>query len=335
MELPVITAIVLLLAWAGLLSARLGCYKKQMKHLLQELEIAEQDDTNILFTSIAHIGQTEAVISALNHIMDKNRLVKERLLRENHSYRESITSISHDIRTPLTSAKGYMQLLRSQNVPLQKRLEYAAIVEQRLDALADMLNQLFLYTRIEAGELPLVMEKINAGNLFAETLSMFYHDFSEKGCEPHVQITKTPCQIRADRQAFVRIIENLIKNALVHGTGDYEMSLLTEDTYAVIRAANRTDSIEEADIACIFDRFYTTDLSRSRKTTGLGLAIVKELAQQMDGKASAALDGTTFSIEIRLPLWDITPDSDVSAQSLCRSYNKQPSSQTPAGILRP
>lgn len=327
MEISMITVIIiLLLIWTGILSARLGCYKKQMNHLLEELQIAEQEDTNILFTSIAHISQTEAVISALNHVMENNRLVKERLLRENRSYRESITSISHDIRTPLTSAKGYMQMLRSENIPMQKRLEYARIVEQRLDALTEMLNQLFLYTRIEAGELPLVMEKINAGNLIAETLSMFYQDFLEKDYEPHVRIPQTPCQIRADRQAFVRIIENLIKNALVHGTGDYEMSLLTEDTYAVIRAANRTDSIEAADVAYIFDRFYTTDLSRSRKTTGLGLAIVKELTQQMNGKASATLDGTVFSIEIRLPLWNFTPDSDAFAQSHGRSYNTQPSS---------
>lgn len=326
MEISMIAVMILLLIQTGILCARLGCYKKQMNHLLQELQIAEQQDTNILFTSIAHINQTEAVISALNHIMENNRLVKERLLRENRSYRESITSISHDIRTPLTSAKGYMQLLRAENIPVQKRLEYARIVEQRLDALTEMLNQLFLYTRIEAGELPLVMEKINAGNLFAETLSMFYQDFLEKDCEPHVRISQTPCQIRADRQAFVRIIENLIKNALVHGTGDYEMSLLTEDTYAVIRASNRTDSIEAADVAHIFDRFYTTDLSRSRKTTGLGLAIVKELTQQMNGKASAALDGTIFSIEIRLPLWNFTPDSDAFAQSPGRSYNTQPSS---------
>ena len=305
MEILIITVIVLLLVWTGILSARLGCYKKQMQHLLQELQIAKQDDTNILFTSIAHIDSTEAVISTLNQIMEKNRIVKERLLWENRSYRESITSISHDIRTPLTSAKGYIQLLCAENIPTQKRLEYAAIVEQRLNALTEMLNQLFLYARIEAGELPLVIEKINAGNLFTETLSMFYNDFLEKDCEPHVQITQTPCQIRADRQAFVRMIENLLKNALVHGTGDYEMSLLTEDQYAVIRVSNRTDSIESSDIDYIFDRFYTTDISRSRKTTGLGLAIVKELTQQMNGKVSAALDGTIFSIEIRLPLWDV------------------------------
>lgn len=302
MKLFFTLCILLLLTGTGILSARLGCYKKQMKHLLHELDIAQQDETNVLFTSAVHIGQTEAVILALNRMMEKNRSNREQLLRENRSYRESITSISHDIRTPLTSAKGYMQLLCSEQIPVQKRNAYAKIVEQRLDTLTEMLDQLFLYTRIEAGELPLTIERVNAGNLFAETISMFYTDFLNKGCEPDVQLSHTPCQIQADRQALCRIIENLIKNALIHGTGDYELSVLAESTDVCIRAANRTDSIEEADIDYIFDRFYTTDKSRSRRTTGLGLAIVKELTQQMGGTAAAALEGNRFSIEIRFPM---------------------------------
>lgn len=193
-------------------------------------------------------------------------------------------------------------MLRLKQLPQEKRLEYMLTVEQRLDALSEMLDQLFLYTRIEAGELSLVMEKVNATNLFAETLSMFYQDFPDKGCAPDVQITQKPCHVTADRQALIRIMENLIKNALVHGTGDYQMALYPEHTDVVIFVANRTDSIETRDLEYIFDRFFTTDLSRSRKTTGLGLAIVKELTQQMGGTVSARLTDSIFSIEIRLPL---------------------------------
>ncbi len=297
-----ITILLLLLACITILSIRLACYRRQMNHLLRQLSIACKEETNILFTSAVSIGRTDEIISLWNQILSQYRRSKERLLRENHSYRESITSISHDIRTPLTSAKGYMQMLRLKQLPQEKRLEYMLTVEQRLDALSEMLDQLFLYTRIEAGELSLVMEKVNATNLFAETLSMFYQDFPDKGCAPDVQITQKPCHVTADRQALIRIMENLIKNALVHGTGDYQMALYPEHTDVVIFVANRTDSIETRDLEYIFDRFFTTDLSRSRKTTGLGLAIVKELTQQMGGTVSARLTDSIFSIEIRLPL---------------------------------
>lgn len=297
-----IIILLLLLTGAGVLSARLGCYKIQTRHLLQQLKLSEQEDTNFFLTAASGVGETGEIISTLNRILEKNRRVREKLIRENRSYRESITSISHDIRTPLTSAKGYMQMMQSRNVPEEKRMEYAQVVERRLDDLAGMLDQLFLYARIEAGELALHMEEIQAGVLFAETISLFYADFEEKNCEPQVYIEKEPCRIRADRQAFVRIVENLIKNALVHGTGGFELSLRRDGQDAAVRVSNQTDSIGPEDIGRIFDRFYTTDISRSRRSTGLGLAIVQELAQQMGGEARARLEEGVFSIEVRFAL---------------------------------
>lgn len=292
--------IILLLIGAGILSARLCCYRKQMRHMLRELDMIEQTDTKVLLTSAVSVGQTDEVISAVNRILQRKRRTEEQLYRENRSYRESITSISHDIRTPLTSAKGYLQMLAAGNAAEEKRNQYARIVERRLDDLTGMLDWLFLYARIEAGELELQQEVINAGNLFAETVSMFYEDFMKKNCEPSVTVPSEPCHISADREAFVRILENLIKNALVHGTGDYELSLRKKKNEAVIRVANRTDSIEVQDMEHIFERFYTTDTSRSRKNTGLGLAIVKKLTEQMQGKVEATLENGYFAIEVRL-----------------------------------
>lgn len=296
--------ILLLLLWAGIVSARLYMYHKQICHMLEELNMANQSDTNMLFTSTLPVGKTEAVIAAINCIFEKNRRRMEQLLHENCSYRESITSISHDIRTPLTSAKGYMQIMQKENLPKEKQADYAKIVERRLTDLTEMLDQLFLYARIEAGEQTLHPEILNVCNLFADTISMFYEDFCSRNCEPAIYMPTAPCQIYADRQALIRIIENLIKNALVHGTGNFKLSLQQVHQKAVICISNATNSIEAGDIDHIFDRFYTTDLSRSRKTTGLGLAIVKELTRQMDGNVSARLEHGIFSIEVQLPCTD-------------------------------
>lgn len=299
MEAWYLGAAILAFAWAGILSARLCCYRKQIRHLRRELEMIEKTGTGLGLTSVCGIGETEEVICAVNRILEKNRETQELLRRENRSYRESIAGISHDIRTPLTSAKGYMQMIRSEKVTDEKRKDYAGIVERRLDDLTGLLDQLFLYTRIESGELSLEIERLNANNLFAETLSLFYEDFLEKGCEPEVFLEQEPCYIRADRQAFVRIIENLIRNALVHGTGGYAFSLRRSGQNIVLSVSNRTDSIEEGDIGRIFERFYTTDVSRSRRTTGLGLAIVKKFAEQMGGEAAARLADGLFTIEVR------------------------------------
>lgn len=281
------------------LAARLWRYKKQIRHLVQELEFLEETNAKSPLTSVWPVGETEKLISRMNRILGKSRLEVERLSRENESYRHSITGISHDVRTPLTSVKGYVQMLSNPKVSLEKREEYLEIIGKRLKDLTGLLDQLFEYTRIEAGEMRLEPEDVNVCNLFAETISMFYEDFLEKGCWPEVSIPAKPCYIRADRRALTRIIENLMKNALVHGTGDYGLSLYREENQVAIRISNRTEVIEKSDMERIFDRFYTTDQSRSRKTTGLGLAIVKELAGQMKGRAEASLEGGLFTITVR------------------------------------
>lgn len=291
--------------WAGILSARLWCYRKQMKHMSEQLSLLEKEDTNLQVTSFCHIGKTEDVIEATNRVLARYRETEGALKKVNRTYKESITSISHDIRTPLTSAKGYIQMLQNEDLPEDKKLEYTRIVEHRLDDVTGMLNQLFEYARIEAGEMQLEPEVLNAGNLFAETISMFYEDFLKKGCEPEVEITQTPCRIFADKHAFTRIIENLIRNALVHGTGEYRLVLAQEANQMVLCVSNRTDSIEKQDIERIFERFYTTDQSRSRKTTGLGLAIVKQFTEQMGGAAEASLKEECFTVEIRMPLYKV------------------------------
>lgn len=312
------------------LGVRLRMYKGQIRHIKEELSMLRKEDTNYRLSSYCRIGETEEIIQLLNEILEKDREEVRSLKRENRLYKESITSISHDIRTPLTSAKGYTQMIAEHMLAestgsvqaagisseqineesagieeksfREKQQEYIRKVEQRIDDVTDMLNQLFEYARVEAGELEFQPERINLNNLFTETVSMFYDDLVAKKCEPVVEIAETPCYIYADKRAMTRIIENLVKNALVHGTGDYIFSIKKQESSVVLVVSNKTDSIEEKDIDRIFDRFYTTDQSRTRKTTGLGLAIVKRFASQMGGTARAFLKEDVFTVEIEFEL---------------------------------
>ena len=285
----------------GILSARLWRYRKQINHMRKELALLKEKDTNYQMTSYCHVGKTEEIICEINSLALEYKTEKNRLQNENRVYRESITSISHDIRTPLTSAKGYLQMLQNPKTEEETKIRYVKIVEHRLDDVTDMLNQLFEYARIEAGEMKFEPEVFHIGNVFADTVSLFYEDFQKKNCEPEVSITQEVCRMKTDKHAFVRIVENLIKNALVHGKGGYRLSLIREGNEAVICVSNLTDSIERGDMDKIFNRFYTTDQSRSRKTTGLGLAIVKRFTEQMGGTVKALLEEGRFTIEVRLP----------------------------------
>lgn len=301
-DIHLIGIIVIFILVAGVLSARLWCYKKQILHMKEELDLLESEDTNQMLTSLGVIHATDDVIGIINRMVIRYREEENKLKRENRIYRESITSISHDIRTPLTSAKGYLQMMRKGELSEEKKSDYIKTIEQRLDHLTDMLNQLFEYARIEAGELKMEPEEFQAAHVFADTIAMFYEDFVKLGCEPEVRITDKACKLYADKQAYIRIIENLMKNALVHGMGGYQMSVDVEKNQCIIRVSNLTDTVDVRDIDQIFERFYTTDQSRTKKTTGLGLAIVKRFAKEMGGDARAALDGKRFTIEVVLPM---------------------------------
>lgn len=288
-----------------LMGVRLWMYGSQIKHIKDELVMLDKEDTNYRLSSYCHIGKTEDLIEEFNLALDRYRKALRFLENDNRLYKESITSISHDIRTPLTSAKGYAQMLSGDAISEEKQKLYVKKIEKRIDDVTDMLNQLFEYTRVEAGELEFIMEKINLNNVFTETLSMFYDDFVAKRCEPVIDVMETPCYIYADKHAVIRIIENLIKNALVHGTGGYRISLVSENGQCTICISNRTNTLEEEDMDKLFDRFYTTDKSRSRKMTGLGLAIVKRFMAQMGGSAKAFLDDERFTIEVTFPVCEL------------------------------
>lgn len=292
---------ILAILWAGVMSALLWRKNMQIRHMIKELQMKEETETGILLDCTSSVGDIRELTETINRVLRKKQETEEAHRREAHSYRESITSISHDIRTPLTSAKGYVQLMGDAAVTEEKRREYAAIVGHRLDALTELLDQLFLYARVQAGELSFEQTRVNAGNLFAETVTMFYGEFEKKGCEPELLLPERPCLITGDRSAFARVVENLVKNALAHGSGDYRFSLRQTGARVILRVSNRTDSITPGDMERIFDRFYTTDISRTMKHTGLGLSIVKEFTEQMGGEVRAGLEGDCFWIEAEFP----------------------------------
>lgn len=294
-----IVVIILLLSVTAVMSVRLWYYRQEIDYILKQIDFLQQEDTDYRLSSYCRVGKTQELINEINKIQKESRSRLQRLKKENRNYRESISSISHDIRTPLTSAKGYTQMLLSGSITDKtKQQQYIENIANRINDVTDMLDQLFAYARIEADELEFHYEVLNLNNIFADTLSMFYNDFAAKGCEPQIYLCEKHCYIYADRRATTRMIQNIIKNALVHGIEAYTFTIKEQAENIILIASNKAERIETEDIEQIFDRFYTTDKSRTRKTTGLGLAIVKNFAEKMGGSAKAELKENIFSVKI-------------------------------------
>jgi signal transduction histidine kinase len=234
----------------------------------------------------------------LNQIISDNKNERISITKAGQDFKEGLTNISHDLRTPLTSIAGYVQMLESEKISQQKKDEYYSIIRGRINSLVKMLDELYEYARIESDEYQLTLKKINVNNILTDVIFLFYNDFIAKGEEPIINIPAKPIYINADKDAITRVFQNMVKNYLTHGTGAFSISVEEVEEKVYICFKNKAPSLEHDDVEKLFNRFYTADKSRSKKTTGLGLAIVKNLVIRMNGKVEAAIANSYLTINI-------------------------------------
>lgn len=275
-------------------------YRMNIKHITKQLEeIIDIKDTNQLLTILARQKDITNLVNMLNNPLTENRISKIQIKRLNKNFRDSITNISHDLRTPLTTAGGYVQMLQS-DVTEDEKQEYLAIILERQTTVKKLLEQLFEYVRIESGEIVYEQVPIDAKSVFLDVLTMYYDDFFKMKQEPTIIFPDTPCIINGDEQGLKRIFSNIIFNSITHGNGDFHFEIQEINGYS-FTFSNISEPMKKDDLNCVFDRSYTKDKSRNKKTTGLGLSIAKEIVNQLDGKINAYYHNDRFSIVVSFP----------------------------------
>lgn len=288
--------IVCILLGAALAAALFGLFTlkrdiRQMNHTLRDI-----GDTNALLTTQTANKDISALANSINQMLDCNR---RDLLGKAHAeadLKRAITNISHDLRTPLTSALGYLQMLESSELDGETRARYLETVRGRLEALSALMNSLFEFTRVIEGRTSFEIQKVNIANAVRDALSANYAELASLGFAVEADIPEMPVFCLCDRDALRRVLQNLMKNVCVHGKGTVRIRL----DGSAIEIANQADGLEVLDTARIFERFYTADASRTSKGTGLGLAISKELVAQMGGEISAGVSGGMLVIRVTL-----------------------------------
>lgn len=207
------------------------------------------------------------------------------------------TNLSHDIRTPLTSLDGYFQLLSECENEADKQ-RYIGIIKERIDSLNDMLEELFTFTKIKNDSYTLSLSTCSFNKILKESILSYYEDWIGKGIVPALSITDTTLLVEANPQALKRVIENIVKNALVHGENEIHISLQEDNGKAVLKISNQTLAPDEIQIDKVFERFYKADEARGKASTGLGLSIAYGFVKKMKGDIKAELDGNVFSVII-------------------------------------
>lgn len=215
--------------------------------------------------------------------------------RAERQLKQNITGLAHDIRTPLTGAAGYVQLAQECEES-GRRAYYLQVASDRLGELRDMLEELFLYTKLTGDEFTPDMREVQVLPLLSDCLVGLYHRFEEKGISPQVDFAQEGFRVQADEECLRRIFHNLIQNALLHGSG--EIVIRQEESSLIFE--NMVSETSRPDMEHIFDRFYKADSARRKGSSGLGLFIVKELAERMNGSVYAQLEENRLRITLTL-----------------------------------
>ena len=272
--------------------------KMQLRSLTGQLKKRLKDDTrNYVHVSLLD-GSVSRLAAEINKCFVQDDQAKQTLEREEKQFRETIANISHDLRTPLTSVKGYLQLLEQEG-PTETQRKRLAVIRKHSNELGDLIEHFFEYSYLLSNDAELHYERFCLTDETAECIAAAVLQLEEKGINVNIgQFDRV--LLTADREKTTRIIQNLIRNCIQHSGGDITVDVSEENGTARLTISNPVIDSSAIEPERLFDRFYTAEKSR-RKSTGLGLSIVRLLAEQMNGKAYATLDGNRLSITVELP----------------------------------
>lgn len=222
-------------------------------------------------------------------------------INDQKQFKELISNISHDLRTPLTSIKGYQQLL--EKTPLDKhQVQLLKTAQKSTDELDLLIENFFEYSYLVTAKTEPNFKKININNLIVECVLSYIAIFEEKNLNVNIKDTP-PIFVLGDKNMLIRIIENLLNNCAKHSLGDIDIKIEFLQN-AKITFTNPINQDTNINVDKLFHRFYTSDSTRN-KSTGLGLSIVEFLVKQMNGNVGAYLNKTdhTLSIFFEIPLF--------------------------------
>ena len=270
---------------------------KEIYKLNDQLEFLIDNNSQMRISSSFSIRPLVEFAEITNDFLDSFHNKEKLYINKEKYLQNTIRGLSHDIRTPLTSLDGYLQVLE-EGVEEPNKEKYFNIMKNRIESLNSILDQLFTFVKLQEEEYKLEMEKIDISSLALETLFNYYEDFKYRNIEPDINFAKEKIFIRANTDALERIFQNIYKNILEHGDNPLSLSLSENDGKALFISKNKIKGDLKINKDDIFKEFYKADNSRRTSSTGLGLTITKALVEKLGGQISTDIEDNIFIIKI-------------------------------------
>ena len=241
----------------------------------------------------------------LNKMTDDIKHMMENERNTEYAKNELITSVAHDLRTPLTSIIGYLGLVaHREDVDSETKKHYVTVAYEKALRLERLIEDLFSYTKVSFGQITLRKSTVDMVKLTEQLLDEFYPSIKQADLTTTFTTNEKQMLLEVDGDLMARAVANLISNAIKYGRDGkvLKVELLKHSGMIKLMVTNFGQMIPEADLAHIFDKFYRVEGSRSMDTggTGLGLAITRNIVRMHGGTVEARSDiaGTVFTVTL-------------------------------------
>ncbi|WP_027398945.1 sensor histidine kinase [Anaerovorax odorimutans] len=286
-KLPLLVTVVVIAIIAVistlLLFRKMRNFKLKLKDISETLDdIAHGNSNRKLLAKPSDM--TSMICYKMNDIVLEFREQVIDLKRAEKTNSQLMTSLSHDVRTPLTTLIGYLDAAQKGIVVGTEREEYIETARLRAHDMKDYVDVLFEWFKLNSNEETFAIQEVELAEPTRNILKDWIPIFENNGLDFDIEIPEKRIKVNLDTDAYARIINNLIQNVISHSRASHikiKISLLTASI--IISVADNGKGISKQDLPHVFERLYKCDTARSEKGSGLGLSIIQQLVEKMDG----------------------------------------------------
>lgn len=268
--------------------------KKSINEINLSIDKILKSDTNNLITISSNDKDIQKLAARLNESLKSLRKQEIEYQDGNNELKQSITNISHDLRTPLTAIRGYIDLINDDNILDEKNKNYLKIIAAKTGDLVKLTEQLFDFSKGLDLYKEINKENVCLNEALEETIACYYTLLKEKNIVPNINICSEKVIKTLDKAMLTRIFENIISNAIKYSDGD--LNILMEKN-GIIVFSNRASKLDITTVERIFDRYYTVE--NAKKSMGVGLSIAKQLVELNGACISAKYKDNILNIIIQ------------------------------------
>lgn len=283
--------VILLGVLVGLLMYQNNSIKNQLQFINKE------EKTNKLVTVVFHGLKTNALVTEINNLINRHKDKEIELEHEKNKIKSQITSISHDLRTPLTSIVGYIDLLEK---PLSKedKEKYLNILKKKSSTLQKLVEDFYEITLIEDINYTLEIAEVSPGYILEDVIMEYYNDIENIGLSLNINIEDYK-KILGNQKALSRVYSNLLSNMKKHGELEGEIFHGMKEGSLITVFKNKIKGNENLDDKRLFEKFYTGEKSRNNSSSGIGMYSSKVILEKMNFSVSAKIINGYMEITIK------------------------------------